>query len=200
VILEERVIRSPITVRDAHEDDVPELLTMWEELRVLGSRLERMIPHVDADAVLGRLKLIADDPESRALVAELDDRVVGMTVLTATPYAPLFDQRAVHAHYLHVRDGYRKRGVGRALLSAAVSFADEIGAEHVITSVLPHLRDTQRFYARLGFGPMVVRRSVPVSVLRRRLSGATVPSLVDHLAARRRSLRRVRSSLASTVD
>ena len=192
--------RSAITVRDAHEDDVPDLLTMWEELRVLGSRLERMIPHVDADAVLGRLKLIADDPESRALVAELDDRVVGMTVLTATPYAPLFDQRAVHAHYLHVRDGYRKRGVGRALLGAAVSFADEIGAEHVITSVLPHLRDTQRFYARLGFGPMVVRRSVPVSVLRRRLSGAPVPSLVGHLVARRRSLRRVRSTLASTVD
>ena len=192
--------RNAITVRDAHEDDVPDLLTMWEELRVLGSRLERMIPHVDADAVLGRLKLIADDPESRALVAVLDDRVVGMTVLAVTPYAPLFDQRAVHAHYLHVRDGYRKRGVGRALLSAAVSFADEIGAEHVITSVLPHLRDTQRFYARLGFGPMVVRRSVPVSVLRRRLSGATVPSLVDHLVARRRSLRRVRSTLASTVD
>jgi GNAT superfamily N-acetyltransferase len=200
VRLEERVTRNAITVRDAHEDDVPDLLTMWEELRVLGSRLERMIPHADADAVLGRLKLIADDPESRALVAVLDDRVVGMTVLTVTPYAPLFDQRAVHAHYLHVRDGYRKRGVGRALLSAAVSFADEIGAEHVITSVLPHLRDTQRFYARLGFGPMVVRRSVPVSVLRRRLSGATVPSLVDHLVARRRSLRRVRSTLASTVD
>ena len=70
--------RNAITVRDAHEDDVPDLLTMWEELRVLGSRLERMIPHVDADAVLGRLKLIADDPESRALVAVLDDRVVGM--------------------------------------------------------------------------------------------------------------------------
>ena len=40
----------------------------------------------------------------------------------------------------------------------------------MITSVLPQLRETNRFYARLGFSPVVIRRSVPVSVLRRRLA------------------------------
>ena len=82
-----------------------------------------------------------------------------MTLLIESPYAPLFDQRAVHAHYLHVRDGFRRRGVGKALLAAAVAFAEEIGAEHVMTSVLPQMRETQRFYARLG---LQSRRRTPV--------------------------------------
>jgi len=195
------VTRSPITVRDARPEDVPALLVIWDELRELGRGIERVTPTPDADALLERLDLVDSDPQSRALVAVLDDEVVGVVLLTATAYAPLFDQRAVHAHYLHVRDGYRKRGVGRALLAAAVSFADEAGAEHVITSVLPQMRDTQRFYARLGFGPVVVRRSVPVPVLRRRLAGATGTTLVDHLVARRRTLRRVRSAVATrTAD
>ena len=192
--------RPSIAVRDARPDDLPALMTMWEELRELGGRIERVIPPTNADAVLERLEMVAQDPESRALVAVLDGEVAGMAVLTSTAYAPLFDQRAVHAHYLHVREGSRHRGVGRALLAAAVAFADEVGADHVITSVLPQMRDTQRFYARLGFGPVVVRRSVPVSVLRRRLGGATANGLVDHLVARRRSLRRMRSAVAGTLD
>lgn len=193
--------RSSITVRDARAEDVPALLVMWDELRELGRGIERITPIPDADALLERLDMVDSDPQSRVLVAILDDEVVGVVLLTATAYAPLFEQRAVHANYLHVREGYRKRGVGRALLAAAVSFADEAGAEHVITSVLPQMRDTQRFYARLGFGPVVVRRSVPVPVLRRRLAGATGTTLVDHLVARRRTLRRVRSAVATrTAD
>ena len=188
--------RPSVVVRDARPDDLPELMIMWDELREMGSRLERVVPVSDEAGVLGRLESVSCDPDSRALVAVVDNEVAGMTVLTATAYAPLFEQRAVHAHYLHVRDGFRRRGVGKALLTAAVSFADDVGAEHVITSVLPQMRDTQRFYARLGFGPVVMRRSVPVSALRRRLAGAAAPSTADNLLARRRSLRRLRAAVA----
>ena len=192
--------RPSVSVRDARPDDLPELMIMWGELREMGSRLERVIPASGEAGVLDRIEAVSRDPDSCALVALVDDVVAGMVVLTATSYAPLFDQRAVHAHYLHVRDGFRRRGVGKALLSAAVSFADDTGAEHVITSVLPQMRDTQRFYARLGFGPVVVRRSVPVSILRRRLAGAPAPSTADHLVARRRSLRRLRAAVARAAD
>lgn len=192
--------RPSVAVRDAHPDDLPALMAMWDELRSVGSRLERVMPVADEDGVLERLDAVTADPMSRALVATVDGQVVGMTVLTASKYAPLFDQRAVHAHYLHVRDGYRRQGVGKALLAAAVTFAEEEGAEHVLTSVMPQMRDTQRFYARLGFGPVVVRRSVPVSALRRRLAGDGAASISDHLVARRRTLRRVRAAVARTAD
>ena len=123
-----------------------------------------------------------------------------MAVLTCAQYAPLFDQTAVHVHYLHVREGNRRRGVGKALLAAAASFAEEVGAEHLITSVLPQLRETNRFYARLGFSPVVIRRSVPVTVLRRCLMAQGVPGATDNVLIRRRTLRRVRAAMSRTGD
>jgi GNAT superfamily N-acetyltransferase len=187
-------------VREATADDTPALLAMWSELRDMGGRIERLMPGPDDEGLRERLAWIATDPSSRALVAVVDDdEVAGMTLLVESPYAPLFEQRAVHAHYLHVRDGFRRRGVGKALLAAAVAFAEEVGAEHVITSVLPQMRETQRFYARLGFSPVVVRRSAPVSVLRRRLAPSSASSVTDNLLARRRSLRRVRAAVVARV-
>jgi GNAT superfamily N-acetyltransferase len=189
-----------VCVRAATLDDVPALLELWAELRDIGGRMERLIPGPDAAGLRERLTDIADDPAARSLVAEVDGQVAGMVLLIAAPFAPLFDQRSVHAHYLHVKDGFRRRGVGKALLAAAVTFADEVGAEHVITSVLPQMRETQRFYARLGFGPVVVRRSATVSVLRRRLAPTGAGSVTDNLLARRRSLRRVRAAVARVGD
>jgi GNAT superfamily N-acetyltransferase len=194
------VTRPSVTVRDAGPDDLPALMAMWQELRDLGGRLERSMPQATEDGVLDRLRTVSDDPASRALVAVLDGQPAGLAVLTCTAYAALFDQTAVHVHYLHVREGSRRRGVGRALLAAAVSFADEVGAEHVITSVLPQLRETQRFYARLGFGPVVVRRSVPVATLRRHLAGDLRATVADNVLARRRSLRRVRAAVARVSE
>lgn len=192
--------RSSVAIREARSDDVDVLLELWEELRTLSNRIERVMPATADDSFAARLHAITDDPDSRALVATVDGEVAGMVVLNVTAYAPLFAQRAVHAHYLHVREAYRRHGVGKALLAAAVTFAEEVGAEHVMTSVPPQLRDTQRFYARLGFAPVVVRRSASVSMLRRRLAGASGSSVTDHLVARRRTLRRVRAAVARAVD
>ena len=192
--------RPAVVVREATVDDTPALMAMWSELRDMGGRIERLMPGPDADGLRERLAWVATDPSSRVLVAIVDDdEVAGMTLLIDSPYAPLFEQRAVHAHYLHVRDGFRRRGVGKALLAAAVAFAEEVGAEHVMTSVLPQMRETQRFYARLGFSPVVVRRSAPVSVLRRRLAPSGATSVTDNLLARRRSLRRVRAAVVARV-
>lgn len=192
--------RPGVAVRDACPDDLAAMVAMWGELRDIAGRLERATPPVSHDGAMDRLLSITGDPDSRALVATVGDEVVGMAVLTCAQYAPLFDQNAVHVHYLHVRDGHRRRGVGKALLAAAACFAEEVGAEHVLTSVLPQLRDTNRFYARLGFSPVVVRRSVPVSLLRRRLAAEGVVAAADNLLVRRRTLRRVRAAVARMGD
>jgi GNAT superfamily N-acetyltransferase len=194
------VARPTIVVRDACPDDLPAILEMWAELREIGGRFERTTPPASSDGALDRLLAITVDPDSRALIATSGDEVAGMAVLACAQFAPLFDQNAVHVHYLHVREGNRRRGVGKALLAVAASFAEEVGAEHVVTSVLPQLRETNRFYARLGFSPVVIRRSVPVSVLRRSLMAHGVAGTTDHVLVRRRSLRRVRAAMSRTGD
>ncbi len=188
--------RPHVSVRDARADDLPAVVALWTELRDMGSRLERAMPPVTEDGARERLLAIDADPAARAMLAVVGGEVVGMMVLTQTAYAPLFDQSAVHVHYLQVRDGARRRGVGKALVAAAAAYAEDVGAEHVITSVLPHLRETNRFYARLGFGPVVVRRSVPTAILRRRLAAEGVSATPDDVVVRRRSLRRVRAAVA----
>ena len=193
--------RAAVVVRDAVPDDLPVLMTMWHELRDLGGRLDRTMPTVSEDGVLDRLKTISDDPHSRALVAVVDD--VG--------------GRDGPAHDVPLRPALRPGRGPRALSARPRGLSPagcrvmrcsrppsrpptRSGAEHIVTSVMPQLRDTQRFYARLGFGPVVYARSVPVSMLRRRLAGEARPSLADNVVARRRTLRRLRAAVARVSD
>jgi hypothetical protein len=77
------------------------------------------------------------------------------------------------------------------LVAAAAAYADEIGADHVAVSVAPGLREPNRFYARLGFSPVVVRRVAPVAILRRRLSTGEHPvAALEELTRRRLVSRR----------
>ena len=168
-------------------------MQIWDELRQQGGRLERLGPAPTHGEAVERLRQICGDPASRTVLAVVGAEPVGMTILAAAPATPLSDELAVHVHYLYVRDRFRRRGAGRAMLAAAAAFAEEVGAEHVTTSAPPQLRDTNRFLARLGFAPVVVRRSVPVVVLRRRLVAAGVAA-ADHILARRR-MKRLRAAV-----
>ncbi len=184
--------RPVVTVREATPEDLPDLLAMWQELRPLGSRLDRSAAAATESGVLARLAQAQANPDVRVVVATIGDEVVGMAVLTHQPFAALFDARAAHVDYLHVRPAYRRKGAGRALVAAAAGFAEEHGAEHVVTSVYSHLREANRFYARLGFGPMVVRRVAALPALRRKLAAETRLGALDDVLQRRRSLRRTR--------
>ncbi|NHC12222.1 GNAT family N-acetyltransferase [Motilibacter deserti] len=180
--------RPSVSVRAAVPADVPALVEMWSELRELSR--DRAAPVPSERGVRARLERADQDPDLRIVVATLDGEVAGMAVLTHQPYAALFDVQSVHLHFMHVRDGFRRKGVGHALVAAAAAYAEEMGADHVMTSTLPTARDANRFYARLGFAPMVVRRAAPVATVRRRLAAdAGVPEAVEGVVARRRSLR-----------
>ena len=76
-------------------------------------------------------------------------------------------------------------------MAAAVAFAEEFGAEHVVVNVFPQLREANRFYARLGFCPLVVRRVASTAGLRRKLEPQPVASRpLARVLARRRSVLR----------
>lgn len=179
-----------VTVRDAAIDDIPACLELWAAMRSRSGRIERLFPAPSAEVARSLLAEVCGDPDRRIVVAQSGAEVVGMAVLTRDPLAPLVNHTTVQLSYTMVRPDHRRRGVGRALVAASVGYADEVGADHVLVNVHPSLRESNRFFARLGFTPFFVRRVAPTAALRRRLGlDARVGELVD---SRRRLLRALR--------
>lgn len=165
------MIRAAISVREAEPGDISVLLDMWTELRHHGVR-RNASPSSDqllAEVAHRYVETIADT-SCRLVVATGGGDVVGMALFTVVSSSTLLDVPTVQVSHMYVCNGNRRSGVGKSLIAAAAAYADERGVDQVMASVTPGLRDANRFYARLGFAPTVVRRVAPMAVLRRQLA------------------------------
>jgi GNAT superfamily N-acetyltransferase len=177
------VPRTPVFTRPATPDDLPLLVGLWGELRQVGARAERAVNPLSVPDVSERFAEAINSLDCRVIVALVDGEPAGMTVLREVQPDPLSVHRVVQVGHVVVAPGKRRRGVGHALLAAAADFAEERQIEHVAAGVYPSLRDASRFYARLGFAPVMVHRVAPVNVLRRRLGGGFSSSLTTTLTS-----------------
>ncbi|MBC7275171.1 GNAT family N-acetyltransferase [Nocardioides sp.] len=187
-----------MTLREARVDDALFLLGIWQDsLRM-----------ADAQDQLGDLETIIRDagasPDQRLLVAECGGEAVGAVYLRATTFGPLNLEPTVQIFAPHVVPSFRRRGVGRKLMEAAVVFAEERGVRVIAAAGSAAGRDGNRFLARLGLGAQAVMRVAPTAVVRSRLNvlGRALPhharmsrspkqsSAVGELLAARRSQRR----------
>jgi len=170
------VLRAPVVVRVATDDVVATLNPLWTEFREQSGAAVVPSGALDvAERVRERIResAVAEEaglrPSYRLIVAWLDDEPIAFASLSVQERGLLTTSCAVLVDLVHVAGRHRKLGVGTTLLREAAVFADEIGASDVVVNVPPNVRDVNRFYARHGFAPMVVRRSAPISVLRRKL-------------------------------
>lgn len=168
--------RTPVRARAATVADVPLLVGLWRELRQVGARAERAVNPLSIPDIGVCLAEAIESADCRVVLAHDGDEPAGMAVLRDVRPDPLSSQRLVQVSHVVVAPGKRRRGVGHALLAAAADFADERQIEHLVAGVYPSLRDASRFYARLGFAPMLVQRVAPVPVLRRRLGNGFAPA------------------------
>ncbi len=76
------------------------------------------------------------------------DRLVGIAALDGRRYGERGD--VLDLYFLHVSNGYRHQGIGRALLELAKARARELGAKRLFVSGLPSI-NTIRFYRAVGF-------------------------------------------------
>ena len=191
--------RSHVRVRPAELADLPQLVRVVEatdlQLDAPGAR------QFQADS-------LANLPERLAMILSTDDRtvlvavddlgdVVGLVVAAEGDVAAMTSVPALHISHLLVAPGHRRRGVGRALLAAAVHLADQRGIEHVVATAVTGSRDANRYLARLGFAPLVVRRIATTSTLRRSLG---IADGADRLALLRRARRGGRSIAARAIS
>lgn len=170
--------RTALRVRPATAQDVPALLAFGDELRdallpslsEAGSR-PRGTP-AGARAVLEQryLEAIVDPGRHLVVVVNEAEEPLGMALFTLGCANALLDLPAVHMSHAVVADRHKRRGAGKALVSAAASYAEAHGLDQLVVSVPPGSRDANRFFARLGFAPLAVRRVAPVAAVRRRLA------------------------------
>ena len=183
--------RRALRVRPATEQDVPALLALGDELR------EGLLPSAEtgtrprgtpaaARTVLESRYLEALADPARHLVVVVDDaeEPVGMALLTISTANALLDLPAVHMSHAVVADRHKRRGAGKALVAAAAAYAEAQGVDQIIVSVQPGSRDANRFFARLGFAPVAVRRVASVGAVRRRLAQPETVA-AEHVVRRR---------------
>ncbi|HVE99496.1 MAG TPA: GNAT family N-acetyltransferase [Mycobacteriales bacterium] len=199
-------VRAAVTVREAAPDDMAQLLDLWLELREHTPRRAGRTPDALA-ATEARYLEAMRSPGCRLVVAECAGEPIGMALLCVGTATAIIDTPAVEMTHMVVSHKHRRRGAGKALVAAAASYAEELGLDQVVTSARPQDREANRFYARLGFGPVVVKRVASVSALRRQLSGVDGRAAllrrelrVPRTAALRRPRKPVRVGVAERTE
>jgi GNAT superfamily N-acetyltransferase len=192
------VSRAPVLVRDAVEADASDICALWT------GALHR--PEVEegtsreAEAVRGVARA-ARDPLARLLVAEVDDVLIGCAHLRIAHVSPIRAERVLLVNHLQVAKHAERLGVGRALLEAAVSWAEHEGIASLLAPAAANDREANRFLARLGMAQLAVLRGGKVAALRARLPGDPSAAVrgagrtsrtVGQVVALRRSQRRSR--------
>jgi [ribosomal protein S18]-alanine N-acetyltransferase len=90
------------------------------------------------------------------LVAEVDEAVAGLAMaLTGVPPEALDEPPGDYAPWSRSSScaGYRRQGLGAALLRAAEAMARDAGASELRIGVVSGTRAVRRLYRRAGFGP-----------------------------------------------
>lgn len=184
------VSRSPITLRDARLEDAVFVAGLW------GPMLRRADGE---DQVADMRALITDTTASstdRLLIAEHDGEPAGAVLLRVSTLTPINLEPTVEIVAPSVASGFRRRGIGRALMEAAVSFAEDSGIGHVSAGAAHNERDANRFLARVGLGAQHVLRSSSTYAVRGKLNAQRVHDRregrvpLSQVLAARRAMRR----------
>jgi ribosomal protein S18 acetylase RimI-like enzyme len=143
-------------IREYREDDLAAVRDCIGELQEFERRIDdRLRPGASmaadyAGQMIGRCR----DCAGTILVAECDATVVGFaTILTHVPFEALDEPPGEYAIVtdLVVRDGFRRRGLGTALLTEAERYTRAAGASELRIAVLSANHAATKLYRQMGF-------------------------------------------------
>ena len=145
------------TIRKAEPADAPALVELGTEV---GNEPEGWLITANGWRSAGDerryLRALRRYPHAAVYVAEDEGRIVGRLSIAR-------DQHPASYHVadlgLMVAVTHRRRGIGRALLDAAVEWARESGVQKLELHVFPHNEPAIRLYERYGFEREGYRRA-----------------------------------------
>ncbi len=133
------------TIRNAASDDVDAIMRLVRESADSQGALDR----VCVDAAVLREAMFGPRARVRALVADIDGRLVGLALYYFT-FSTWTSVDGIHLEDLYVEPGARRQGVGRALMSALADVAREHACRRFQWYVLRANDSARKFYESLG--------------------------------------------------
>jgi GNAT superfamily N-acetyltransferase len=187
-------------IRPAELADVDDLVTLIASIDTGSGIFSGRPLEQDDEHVADRLRDILECGDRDLLVAvdDLSGQIVGLLVAKVDEIGAIEVVHALHVTHLMVTPRVRRRGVGRALLAAAVHLADERGVDRLLATVSSGSREANRYLARIGFAPLVMQRLASTATLRRSLGIVDAHERVA-LLRRARLLRASSTALAARV-
>ena len=167
-----------ILVREAVTQDLDSLLPVWEDINAGVSKLS-------SAPLESRIALSITSEYFRVLAAWDGEKAVGIALVSIADVGTWVEAPSLQISGLHVLKSSRHRGVAKALLNSALSYADIWGCNNIMALVPPQEREANRFFARLGFAPIATRRICDTAQLRKKISDE--PSRMVAQRIRRRS-------------
>ncbi len=128
-----------LIIRTAQPDDVPEI-----------ARLNKLFNGVDEPAANYAVRLVDAHRVDTPILAELDDRAIGLANLRLLP-AVFYSEMYAELTELFVEEGYRRHGAGRALVTFAEGMALNGGAHEMIILTDFYNSTAQALYRALGY-------------------------------------------------
>ena len=136
-----------LIVRDALESDLPAVLAIYNDVVATTTAVYRDDPATLDDRVAWWRDRVAQ--RFPVLVAVAGDQVVGFASFGDFRAWPGY--RFTVEHSVHVRDDWRGRGVGHALMVPLLERARALGKHVMVAGVDADNAGSIRFHERLGF-------------------------------------------------
>ncbi|HEV8649497.1 MAG TPA: GNAT family N-acetyltransferase [Actinomycetes bacterium] len=132
-----------LVVRTATQADVDTLVELYAAVAAEGRWIAGEAP-VDRDQRRARMAAMLERADVAMFVAEAGGRAVGQLGIELARYG-------VADLGMLVAEGWRGRGVGSALMEAAIGWARDAGAHKIALQVWPHNQAGIALYEKFGF-------------------------------------------------
>lgn len=134
-----------LKLRQVEPADVTVLFELIKEL----AEYEKLSHAVTGNAALLKEHLFGSHPCVEAILAEYGEEVVGFALFFPN-YSTFLTLPGIYLEDLFVKPSYRRKGIGRAILTYLAKLAVERGCGRLEWSVLDWNEDAIAFYQRLG--------------------------------------------------
>ena len=142
-------IKTDFEIRQAEEDDVPEILVLIKAL----AEYEHLADEVVATEELLKITLFGINSPAEVQIAYNKNQTLGFALYFRT-FSTFLGRPGIYLEDLYVRESFRGKGVGEALLRRTAQRAREIGGGRLEWSVLNWNEPAIKFYKRMGASPL----------------------------------------------